>query len=61
MTERAKFTQASVRRAIRAVQAEGLRVLGIRPDGLVIVGDINTPALLTETPSSASKWSDVEA
>jgi hypothetical protein len=37
MTKRSTFTQAQVRRIIKAALREGLRVTGIKPDGTVIV------------------------
>ena len=37
MTKRATSTQAQVRRIIRAVELEGLRITEIRPDGTVVV------------------------
>lgn len=65
MTARLPFTQASVRRAVKAARKEGLYVLGIRPDGTVIVGDkpaAGIPAT-PQTPDNAesSKWEDIEA
>jgi hypothetical protein len=39
MTRALPFTKASVRRAIAAAQAAGLRVTGIGPDGTVLTGD----------------------
>ena len=65
MTKPLPFTQASIRRAVKAARKEGLHVLGIRPDGTVIVGDnpnIGVPALPTSTENApSSKWEDVEA
>lgn len=37
MTRAVPFTQAAIRRAIRAAEKEGLRVIGIRPDGSIIL------------------------
>jgi hypothetical protein len=37
VTKRATCTQAQVRRIIRAVELEGLRIIEIRPDGTVVV------------------------
>ena len=37
MTKRVTFTQAQVRRAIKAAQREGLRIAAIRADGTVVV------------------------
>ena len=39
MTEPAPFTQAQVKRAIAAAKKAGLRVIGIRTDGTIIVYD----------------------
>lgn len=65
MTARLPFTQANVRRRIQAARKEGLFVLGIRPDGTVIVGDKPGPALpdlpLEPDNAESSKWEDVEA
>jgi hypothetical protein len=67
MPARAKFTQASVRRAIAAAHRSELRVVGVRSDGTVIVDDGDKPHPLVPTPahngqaSVASRWEDVEA
>lgn len=65
MTKPLPFTQASIRRAVKAARKEGLHVLGIRPDGTVIVGDnpnIGVPALPpTVNNGASSKWDDIEA
>jgi hypothetical protein len=37
MSPRLPFTQAKVRRAIKAAESAGYRVGGIRPDGTVLV------------------------
>lgn len=39
MTKALPFTQASVRRRIRAAQSAGLRVVGISTDGTVITDE----------------------
>ena len=39
MTDKAKFSQAEIRRAIRAAQKEGLPIRAVRPDGTIIIGD----------------------
>jgi hypothetical protein len=44
MTRAIPFTQASLRRAIKAARDAGLRVTGIRQDGTLIVGE------MTESP-----------
>lgn len=38
MTKRLSCTQAQVRRIIRAAEREGLIVVGIKPDGTILVG-----------------------
>jgi len=47
MTRAIPFTQATLRRAIAAARKAGLRVVGIRPDGTVIVED---PADMNDSP-----------
>lgn len=65
MTARAPFTQATVRKAIKAARKEGLYVHGVRPDGTVIVGDSPmtgiSPAISSPENATPSKWEDVEA
>ena len=66
MTTRLPFTEHSLRRAIAAARKSGLRVLGVRPDGTVIVDDGNSPhplaaALQEKQHAASSKWEDVEA
>lgn len=39
MTRAIPFTQASLRRAIKAARDAGLRVTGIRQDGTLIIGE----------------------
>lgn len=39
MTRPIPFTQASLRRAIKAAREAGLRVTGIRQDGTLIIGE----------------------
>lgn len=59
---RIPFTQAKVKRAISAAQAAGLRVVGIKPDGTVLVegGDAPiVPAADTEqTEPAKTSWDD---
>lgn len=61
------FTEASVRRAISAARKAGLRVMGIRADGTVIVQDGENPDVPLPDSASpghvspSSKWEDVEA
>lgn len=40
MTDRLPFTQASIRRMIKAAKAEGYKVTGIAMDGTLLLGDI---------------------
>ncbi len=68
MTTRLPFTQASVKRAIAAAQKAGLRVIGIRPDGTVMVDGGDKPAVVvpdspppSQTARVSSKWEDAEA
>lgn len=43
MTRVISFTQASLRRAIEAARKAGLRVIGIRPDGTLLVEEGSSP------------------
>jgi hypothetical protein len=43
MSRAIPFTQAKVTRAIAAAQKAGLRVVGIRPDGTVLVQEGDAP------------------
>ena len=64
MTKPLGFTRAGICRAIAAAEAAGMRVVGIRADGTVIVDRGNTPHPLVPVDTDnadASKWSDVEA
>jgi hypothetical protein len=68
MTRVLPFTQASIRRAVRAARQVGLLVTGIRPDGTLIVQDGDkAPAGVHNDPppgqngAPASKWEDAEA
>lgn len=65
MTARLPFTQHSLRRAIRAAEAEGLRVKGIRPDGTLLVdrGDSGEKPLdqVDSPPAQPSKWADAKS
>jgi hypothetical protein len=49
MTRAIPFTQASLRRAIKAAREAGLHVTGIRQDGTLIVGET------TESPEEQPK------
>jgi hypothetical protein len=63
MTQRAPFTEAALRRAIRAAEKAGYRVGGVKPDGTVLVyaGD-ERPESLSIVPPPAkdggSSWDD---
>jgi hypothetical protein len=65
----APFTQAQVKRAIAAAKKAGLRVIGIRPDGTIILYDGKGPiegalrsalGFEAETPTH-NPWDDVSA
>ncbi len=63
MTARATFTEAALRRAIRAAEKAGYRVGGVRADGTVLVytGDERPEALSIVPPPSkdgGSSWDD---
>ena len=60
MTARLPFTELSVRRAIRAARAEGMRVSGftIRPDGTLTVHD--TDAAVAGSPMLAQHGASSE-
>jgi hypothetical protein len=49
------FTVASLRRAIKGVEAAGKHVLGVKPDGTVIVGDkpIDSATLVPPEPQES--------
>lgn len=67
MTKPIPFTQAAVKRAIAAAQRSGLRVVGIKSDGTVMVDSGETPHPLIPDhaangqSATPSKWEDVEA
>lgn len=68
MTRALPFTQASVRRAVRAARQVGLRVTGIMADGTILVqdgdkapADVHNDASPGQTGEPASKWEDAEA
>jgi hypothetical protein len=67
MTRALPFTQAGLQRAIRAARNTGLRVIGIRPDGTLIVNDGDNPApevaqVKSEVDTATlSRWGDVQA
>jgi len=57
------FTQAQIRRAVRAAESSGLRVrrITINPDGSIAIdAGENTPIVVDSTESSlAASWDDV--
>ena len=64
MTQRATFTEAAMRRAIRAAEKAGYRVGGVRADGTVLVysGD-ERPENLSIAPkegqdAGGNTWAD---
>lgn len=64
MTARATFTEAALRRAIRAAEKLGYRVGGVKPDGTVLVfrGD-ERPENLSIVPkegqdAGGNTWAD---
>jgi len=63
MSTRVPFTEAALRRAIRAAERSGYRVGGVKPDGTVLVysGD-DRPGDLSIVPPPAkdgsSSWDD---
>jgi hypothetical protein len=65
MTKALPFTEASLARAIKGVERAGRFVIGVRPDGTLIVGDkpIDTASLtlLDSHNAPASKWEDQRA
>jgi hypothetical protein len=66
VTAKLPFTEATVRRAIRAAQKAGLKVRGIRPDGTVLVCTPGDPepedvSNATLAPDEAARWADIEA
>jgi hypothetical protein len=62
MTSRVPATQASIKRHIEAARKAGLTVIGIRPDGTVLVSDGENPVLealrddVTRHDPEAEKW-----
>jgi hypothetical protein len=63
MTSRLPFTEASIARAIRGVERAGRFVIGVRPDGTLLVADkpIEAASLLDTSNPQASKWDDHRA
>jgi hypothetical protein len=62
MTRGLTFTAASLARAIKGVEQAGKHVVGVCPDGTLILGDkpVDTATLLPSTrhDAPASKWED---
>lgn len=67
MTRALPFTETSLRRAMRAARKAGFKVIGIRPDGTVVLDDGDSSrhevagGRLDVQAMGASKWEDVEA
>lgn len=65
MTKAMPFTAASLARAIRGVEQAGKIVIGVRPDGTLILGDkaVDIAALVPDArqDAPASKWEDQQA
>lgn len=65
MTRALPFTEHSLRRAIVGARKAGLRVIGIRPDGMLVVQESSDPVadlVVQMHPTDApSRWEDVEA
>jgi hypothetical protein len=63
VTARLPFTQAAIERAIRAAEKRGYRVVGVKPDGTVLVySGEDRPENLSIVPPPAkdggSSWDD---
>ena len=62
MSRALPFTTASIARAIRGVERAGLFVVGVKPDGTLIVADkpVDLASLIPpdEQNVPASKWED---
>lgn len=65
MTKPLPFTAASLARAIKGAELAGKHVIGVRPDGTLILGDkpVDTASLVPQTGNNtlASKWEDQRA
>jgi hypothetical protein len=63
MTRSVTFTQAQVRRAVKAAESAGLRVrkVTINPDGSIAVeaGENAVPSMDSPRMSAAASWDDV--
>lgn len=61
---RGAYTQAQLRRIIKAARSEGLHIAGIRPDGTIIVYEERNPLVPIDQSEStladldASRWGD---
>ncbi len=68
MTKRAAFTEAAIRRAIKSAKKEGLRIVGIKPDGTILV-DATGAGIAPQQgssqtdlpPQDSEAWGEVEA
>jgi hypothetical protein len=62
MTKALPFTEASLARAIKGVERAGRFVIGVRPDGTLIVGHkpVDVANLVADN-APASKWEDQQA
>ena len=62
MTKALPFTALGLARAIKGVELAGRFVVGVRPDGTLIVGDkpVDTASLVPQIAQDApaSKWED---
>jgi hypothetical protein len=62
VTRALPFTEASLARAIKGVERAGRFVIGVRPDGTLIVGDKPVDvANLVPDNAPPSKWEDHRA
>ena len=65
MTKALPFTAASLARAIKGVERAGKVVIGVRPDGTLILGDkpVDITSLVPDArqDAPASKWEDQRA
>ena len=65
MTKALPFTALSLARAIKGVELAGRYVIGVKPDGTLIVGDkpIETASMIPLESHNvpASKWEDQQA
>jgi hypothetical protein len=65
VTRALPFTEASLARAIKGVERAGRFVIGVKPDGTLIVGDkpIDSASMIPpqDEDEPASKWEDQRA